>query len=199
MFCYRVSLCIVLLLSLFSNNIIFSTGFAAGTLIRAESGYVPIEQIKEGDQVIGFDSNQAPDCCKVASVAKRQSEKLVKITIEDEFFIVAPDQLFLAPQNTWVQAVNLEPGNVIMGLHESCAIKNVEVVEECAELYTLSIENKRMFFISRHDVAVFNFPNRIVRRTGGCIVKPATDDSIKQTTQAIAIQVVIQLIGKIIA
>lgn len=178
MFCQKICLSVVLILGLLSNNIIFAAGFAAGTLVRTESGYAHIEQLKEGDQVIGFNFSKAPACCGVSSITKGQSDKLIKITIDDEFFIVTPDQFFLTPQHTLIQGLKLNADDSIVGLSGAFVINNVEEIEGCAEVYTLSLEGKGMFFISKHNCAAFNFPNRIVRFTDGCTDKPAADVSV---------------------
>ena len=158
------SLFFILLIS----NYAYPAGFVAGTLVRTQTGHVPIEQIKAGDEVVGSNENGFLDFIVTRNLAKQQSDALASITIDEETFSIAQDQKLFSYKRGWIEVSRLETGEFIAGLTHNFVINNIEITHNhtCAEVYSLSIFGTGIFFISMHDIAVYNSPHSFPRSVG---------------------------------
>lgn len=168
--------CSVLFFMLLINHSIYPVGFVAGTLVRTQSGHVPIEQIKSGDEVLGSNESSLFDFIVTRYPAKEQTTVLVKITIDDESFCVAPDQkLFSLQKMNWVDAAKIEPGEPVGSISCDFTIDNIEIEEAptgyCAEVYSLYLRGPGIFFVSMHDIGVYNCPDTFWRNMGNGALK----------------------------
>ena len=150
---------LLLLLSLCFNHLAYPEGFIAGTPVKTPTEYVPIEQIKAGDQVYSYDF-QGHYCIKTVILTNKQyTEALVKITVDDESFFTTPDQFFISAMFPlkWVAAIDLKIGDCLVGVGKHSNVSTIELVEACAEIYTLSVAGYGNFAVSTHDIFSHNF------------------------------------------
>lgn len=85
-------------------------GFAAGTLVKSPTGYIPIEQIKPGEEVICFDLQNQCVTRKVTHIHQFKSRELAHLIINGEFVICDVGHQFYvldAERPQWVQARHL--------------------------------------------------------------------------------------------
>lgn len=147
----------LLLIGLSFSHCIHPEGFIAGTLIKTEQGYVPIEELKEGDNVSSFDPRRIYTTSPVIQVVRKKTASLVKITIDDEVIFAAPDQRFLSATfhggNSWIAAASIQP-NSALGAHQ---IRDVETLEIETDVYILSVATYGNFIVSEHGICVHNF------------------------------------------
>ena len=166
------SLFFILLIS----NYAYPAGFAAGTLVRTQTGHVPIEQIKAGDEIAGSNENSLLDFIVTRYPAKEQTNALVKITIDDESFFVASDQkLFSLQKMSWVDAAKIEPGEFVGSISHSFTVDDIEIEEAptgcCWAVNTLYLHGPGIFFVSMHDIGVYNCPDTFWRSMGNGALK----------------------------
>ena len=173
-----------LLSACFYTSTTLPVGFAAGTLVKVQNGHIPIEQIQEGDKVITFKStnvlghsiNSYPSLDFDSFFVRLWAFGcipdiffLVKITIDDESLFVAPDQQFILPMQELIYAGDLKAGDVTVGMNRRLLkIDNVERIgirdiEAENAIYTLFVEDAGIFFVSKHNFAVFNSPHSTYR------------------------------------
>jgi len=149
----------LLLFILLLNHTLFPEGFAAGTLVRTLSGYTPIEQIKEFDWILCYDSNKDTlQYSRVMQTLTRQVEEVIHITIGDESFFVAPDQQFCTATMKWIKAFQLFSGVALHGQNDLLIdIDNVEIIHETVHLYDFVLEHYGTFFISKKNILVHDY------------------------------------------
>ena len=153
---------LVLLSCLLFNSSLFPVGFVAGTLVKTEWNYTPIEQVQRGTRVFCYDNDISPHFSFVMQAIKRQTESIIQITCAEESIFAAPDHKFLLASNKWVEASTLKSGDKLVTMHGPLEVNNVEVIEENAETYDLAIENYETFFISTYDILVHNMEMAII-------------------------------------
>jgi len=158
------------LVSLLVSHSHLSAGFIAGTLVKIQSGHIPIEEVKEGDKVVAFKSNNVLGYSRNSYPTPKYVHALTKITIEDESLYVTQDQQFVLPTQKDVQAINLKAGDFIMSISGPLKIDNVEHdevenhgPENGIGVCTLFVEDIGIFFVSKHDLVVFNSPYDVFR------------------------------------
>jgi len=152
----------LLIACLLISNTILSEGFLAGTLIKTPNAYKPIEQLKENDLVTSYSfQNKNLVEGKIIKIKKVNYKTCIKLTIEGEDLLTAPDHKFYCPlneKNHWVKAKELKSGDFILSDLTQCVrIDNVvEIAQEC-DFYCLSIDKYQNFFISEKNIFVHNF------------------------------------------
>lgn len=147
-------------------------GFAAGTLVNVRSGYIPIEQVKEGNAVgavksdtfVGSGLNSYSTCNYV--------DEFIQLTIGDECISVAPDQLFHSATHGWMKAADLKKGDFITNWCGVVEVDNVERIKleavESKKVYTLFVEDPGVFFVTKQALVVFNSPYSVYRSLKKC-------------------------------
>ena len=136
---------------------ILAEGFVAGTLVKTEAGFVPIEQIKEGDSVCayGFDRHYYPE--QVISVDQNEVPCFIKLIIEGEVILTTPEQYFLKePEEIWEPAANLQPGDKVHACSGYLTIEAIELFPEPVVVFAVSVANRGNFYVARHEILVHN-------------------------------------------
>ncbi|MHA1874810.1 MAG: Hint domain-containing protein [Promethearchaeota archaeon] len=168
-----------LLFFLLLFNSIRPEGFLAGTLVRTEEGYIKIEEIQEGDNIISCDSNFIFQLHRVKFVIKRHVKQLIKITCGDETLIVAPDQKFYSSTNEWIEASKLIDEQGLMCSYGLIAIDSIEVINEPIDVYSLSPEDSGYFYISKYNILVYNYTNDPIKEVIGEETNQLLESSFK--------------------
>lgn len=88
--------------------------FVAGTEVLTDRGLVPIEEIQVGDLVWAEDPDTGEKTLKpVVQLFVSETHELVRLVIEDEIILATPGHPFHVMGKGWVQAVDLEPGDLV--------------------------------------------------------------------------------------
>ena len=122
-------------------------GFLAGTLIQTTCGCKPIEEIGFDDVLVDTEGNQT-----VLSINKIQTERYVRICIENTCICTAPKQQFYVQNNTVKSADSLQAGDY---LYNNKYVSDVQIIDEPARCYNISTSQHALFIYP--DVYVHNF------------------------------------------
>lgn len=88
--------------------------FPAGTLVNAEHGQVPIEQIKTGDKVWAFDEETGViELKEVLQTSERECDHTIELYTATETIETTAEHPFYTPEG-WKDAADLEPGDKIV-------------------------------------------------------------------------------------
>lgn len=145
-----------IVISFLLNLAVYAEGFLAGTPVKTPNGYVPIEQIKTGDNVYSYNFNGYYTPSIVIKVIKRSAQSLMKVTIDDEIFFSSIYQLFIAvlhPLQCYL-ATNFENGLQLPGADCTCVISSSEIINESASVYSL-VTSYGNFCISNHNLFAY--------------------------------------------
>lgn len=142
-------------------NCLFSEGFIAGTLVRTQNGYIPIEQLKENDFVTAYSfRNKQLFECKILKTNKQLHNKAIKLKVNGSEIVTAPEHKFYVPlhQNKkWLKAQELKPKDFILrNIKDLTQIDEIIELNSTSEFYSLSIDKYHNFFISNQDFFVHN-------------------------------------------
>lgn len=99
----------VLSLGGFGCNMFCDYCCPAGTLIRTSSGLVPIEQIRDGDEIVAVDgshSDPRPVSAHVGHVFDREAEELIELQVDGRTILLTPEHPVLTSRG-WIEAGNL--------------------------------------------------------------------------------------------
>ena len=88
--------------------------FVAGTEVLTDRGLVPIEEIQVGDLVWAENPDTGEKALKpVLQLFVSETHELVRLLIEDEIILATPGHPFHVKGKGWVQAFDLEPGDLV--------------------------------------------------------------------------------------
>ena len=173
-----MNLFIYFLMFFLSQNII-ATGFSAETLVLTPNGYVAIELLKPGDQVLCSDLQESIVVGNVKDVFIKRTNFIIKVQTDDgETIKTTSNQKFYnANLSDWIEAQKLSRGTVLMGLESNATVLSVVQAEEFCDSFAIAVEPYPNFFITKKNLLVHNFGlsamvPTIVRSAG--VVIPAT-------------------------
>lgn len=148
---------IIVLMMLVAVNQCTAEGFLAGTLVKTESGHVPIETLDRGSAVLSFEREKY-HAHSILSCARSFVDHYVLITLPKLSLGAALDQKFyLVRKRKWVSAGDLNEGDWILARDgRPLEVIYTTIVYEPAELYALSIEESHTYCVSSCDVVVHN-------------------------------------------
>lgn len=148
-----------------SNNSIQSfqqeslEGFLAGTLIKTEDGYIPIEQLRVGDFVSGINKPQ-----QVLNIKQIQIDQIIQLNIDGVPVCVARNQQFFLQAQILKKSCDLLLGDC---LSNGNLIKDIQLINEPSICYSLSTEEQSFFL--HPNIHVHNF-NMVIAGAGGASV-----------------------------
>ncbi len=129
--------------------------FAAGTLVAAREGLIPIDQVKVGDQVL----SQDVDTGEIAYRAVRDSRQTRvaptwAITTEDEVIEATDIHRFWVAGRGWVMARDLEPGDQLRSVGRSVVVASVSAGRQPVPVYNLEVVGTPTYFVGSSQVLV---------------------------------------------
>jgi hypothetical protein len=148
---------------------IFPEGFPAGTLVKTPQGYVLIENIKHGDQVICFDKYKKITTGSVIGITTKITSQAIILTIDHASIITDYDQLlYIVPDQNWFHADTLQKGHQLLNsAHTPVRIRSVTTCSREIVTYVLSIKDHHNYFVSHEDILTHNNPILIGAATSG--------------------------------
>ncbi len=149
-----------LLSFLFYSQIIFPEGFAAGTLVKIERKYVPIERVHKGAKVISRSLKKYKSRTdKVAYSYRARIPFFVRLTFTNKVIDVASDQEFyIRATKEWVTAAQLVGNrNVRQLFTNQTRLVSAEFVHQPIDVYIFTTKKYHNFLISHDNILVHNF------------------------------------------
>ncbi len=138
----------------------YSVCFAEGTLIAAESGNIPIEEIKEGMLVYAHDPETGETALKpVVQTFRNETTELVHVIVDGEEIICTPMHPFYVPGKGWTAACRLGAGDRLQLLNgEYVIVEQVqhELLDSPVTVYNFEVEGFHTYFVGDTEVLVHN-------------------------------------------
>jgi len=123
--------------------------FVAGTLIRTENGYRPIEEIEVGDKVWAKDLAAGEDVLReVDELSVRETVELVRLTVAGAVLSTTAEHPFWVDGRGWIEAGDLVPGDVLSTPDGEAAVDAVvvEVLAEPATVYNFRVPGLHNYY-----------------------------------------------------
>ena len=144
--------CFAIILVIFSLQNILASGLGGNTLIKTAKGtYIPIKELREGNQVIGYNiSKQQFAIQRVQKITKCKVDKYCNVVLGDKNLIFDLNQtFFLKDIKVWGKILDLVP-------HINLGSNTIKIINKPIELYQVTVYPDHTFFIN-NDILVHNF------------------------------------------
>ncbi len=134
--------------------------FVAGTMISAEDGFVPIEEIKVGDRVWSEDTATGEkELKKVKKVFVREKDSIIRLSINGEVINTTEEHPFWIKNQGWIPAGSLKEGDIVKlqsGEYVSIEEYKVVILDESIPVYNFHVEDNECYYVSKQKVLVHN-------------------------------------------
>lgn len=142
-----------IIFALFFVNQCCAEGFAKGTLVKVPLGYTKIEDLRLGDYLLCYYSDENIVEGKIVSVIKKTIDEYVQVVVGQHNICIACDQqMYDECSGEWIVAQLLKNGDILAG-HTVA----VELVKEPIDVYLLSVAQHHNFFVTKLDICAHNF------------------------------------------
>ena len=126
--------------------------FVAGTQVLTSSGPVSIENINEGDYVYATDPETGESGYKrVVQTFERETDEIVKVTVDGETITTTPKHPFYVPENGWTEAIHLRAGDILVTSNgEYVIIEKIqhEILESPIKVYNFEVEGFHTYYVA---------------------------------------------------
>lgn len=150
-----------IVLCLLITNAIFPEGFVAGTLVKTPHGYISIEQLKKGDQVIALSADGTLADNTVTRIHQEKVNILYEMAIDGEKICAALDHQFFSPSaQEWVDLQALKNFDTCGNQGRECVdIQSIKQISDHleTEVFTITVEPHHNFFVTHKDILVHNW------------------------------------------
>ena len=134
--------------------------FVAGTLIDAEDGLRPIEEIKAGDYVWAWDEETGEVSLKpVLETYIRECNELVHLSFGEEEITCTPNHPFYVPTKGWTVAAHLRAGDILVTVNGEFVVLELvqhELMEAPITVYNFQVEDFHTYYVGNDSVLVHN-------------------------------------------
>ena len=129
--------------------------FIAGTLVLAEEGHVPIEEIEAGDLVWATDPETGETALKrVVQLFRNEATELVHVTVNGETIVCTNEHPFYSPVKGWTEACKLRAGDILVSVNgEYVVVEQVqhELLEAPITVYNFEVEDFHTYYVGDTD------------------------------------------------
>ena len=133
--------------------------FTEGTIICADCGGKPIEEIRPGDYVWAWDEETGDVALKkVVETYVNETAELTHIVVRGEEIVSTPNHPFYSPVKGWTSACKLRAGDILVLVNgEYVVVEKIqhELLESPIEVYNFQVEDYHTYFVG-HGVLVHN-------------------------------------------
>ena len=134
-----------------------------GTLVKTPEGLVPIEQLKVGDYVISYGSENTLKSVRVLRITKEVDDSKIIINTEQGSFVASKDQLFYSGDSQWIKAGTITEDHALFDAHfQQCQCGKSTIIHGPVTIYKITVEFPHILFISDLQIATHNFVPVIV-------------------------------------
>lgn len=164
-------------------------GCSAGTKVKTDKGYTPIEQIQENDVVQTYNLLRFFSMTdRVQQIKKKTDQEVLELVVNNRSMFVSPDQQFYAAgANKWIKARDLKPGDTIKTYSGELPVGEVRAAKQRMALYCLAMKKNHNFFVTDNDLLVHNMALAgIFEAIGAWFVKEKVVETVTYGTIAYA-------------
>lgn len=136
----------------------FCRCFPAGTKVKTANGYVNIEEIKVGDEVLTYDENSGEiTYSKVQETYHNKVDLLYDIYYNDNCLSATEGHEFYV-DGEWVSAENLKVGQILTTANgEKFVIDNIVKREvENLDVYNLNVNSTHTYYVGEEEILTHN-------------------------------------------
>lgn len=129
--------------------------FLAGTLVKTEKGFLPIEQIQTGDLVYAFNfERQIPELKSVTAVFVSNCDKYIEIQTPSDIIKATGGHRFWIPsKNKWIKARELVEGMFFQDFNgQNIEIVNLTIIDQIERTYNLEVEELQNYYVGKNQV-----------------------------------------------
>ena len=134
--------------------------FVEGTLVCAEAGEIPIEDIHTGDYVWAWDEETGEVALKeVVETYINETDELIHIHVNEEEIVTTPSHPFYSPVKGWTDAVHLRAGDILVLVNgEYVVVEKVqhEILEAPIKVYNFHVEDYHTYYVGELGILVHN-------------------------------------------
>ena len=134
--------------------------FIAGTLVLTEDGNRVIEEVEVGDYVWAADPKTGELARKqVVQLFRNQAEELTHVFVQGEEIICTPGHPFYSPQYGWIDACELETGDILVlpdGNYVLVEYTYTEQLNEPVAIYNFEVQDFHTYFVGNCSILVHN-------------------------------------------
>jgi RHS repeat-associated protein len=130
--------------------------FAAGTKVITAEGDKPIEELKEGDDVLSFDSECGEAAWqRVTRVYERTANELLDITAGGVRISCTPEHPFWIANDGWTAAIDLKPGSQLLNREgKNISVQSVRHRKGTVTVYNIEVDRLHSYYVSEIGVLV---------------------------------------------
>jgi hypothetical protein len=142
--------------------------FAPDTIVMTVAGPRPIASIQPGDKVLGFNEHTGNnDYFLVTASFSHFDQTIVKLGIGNDVIVTTPEHPFYV-KGAWIAAIDLELGALVYASNgESYPVTWMEIEDESAMMYNLSVDQVHTYYVGSENLLVHNACSRILRKNLG--------------------------------
>lgn len=157
--------------------------FTAGTLIKDEAGFQPIENISKGDKVFSFnETNGKISILPVCECYKSVSEKLIVLYVRGRGIETTTEHRFYVKDKGWVTAGNLTPGNLLITMTgDVIPIDDIKIKRGQFTVYNFRVDPNHTYYVTALQLLVHNTCSTGTDNGLGGKTELATDDTTESS------------------
>jgi RHS repeat-associated protein len=139
--------------------------FSEDTTVVTTEGDVPISELEVGDTVVAYDETTGETGeYEITDMISHEDPVIVHLTIDGELIETTPEHPFYTDDGEWINAGELEVGDLIYSLDgDFGVVESIVVVADPQQMYNLTVDEAHTFFIGEGDWLVHN--------TNGCYTR----------------------------
>ena len=134
--------------------------FVAGTLVLTGEGNQVIEDVEIGDYVWAANPETGElELKQVIQLFRNEAEELTHVFVRGEEIVCTPGHPFYSPQYGWVDACELETGDILVlpgGDYVFVERTYTEQLEEPVAIYNFEVQDFHTYFVGKCNVLVHN-------------------------------------------
>ncbi|MEQ1676221.1 MAG: polymorphic toxin-type HINT domain-containing protein [Chitinophagaceae bacterium] len=133
--------------------------FETGTLLYAQNGLTPIENIKIGNIVYSYNLEKDKlELSKVVNVLSRQTEGIFEITAGSEIINVTAEHPFYVVGKGWTKVKELKAGDVLKSSDgkSTVGVSGIRALSKAVTVYNIEVDGNHNYFVTGSTILVHN-------------------------------------------
>ena len=134
---------------LFLHPFIFSEGFYGDTLVKVIDHYAPIQNLKVGDYILGYDFvKNRTEAQKITKMVTVEAKKGCRVFLYNLNFLLGLDQqIFIKSKERWVKCQDLDLNVNISFFDPFAQVLKIKILDGDIKFYQITTYPNHNFFI----------------------------------------------------